>query len=355
MALNYRLVLENVSKKFGEFRLNNISFKVSKGEYFVVLGPSGAGKTLLLQVIAGIIMPDSGRILIDGVDSTRLPPEKRNVGYVPQNYALFPHLSVYDNIAFGLKIRKARREHISDKVREVSEKLGISHLLDRKVKSLSGGEAQRVALARALVVEPKILLLDEPLAAVDPVLRWSLRDYLREIHRMFKATVIHVTHDFTEAISLADRIAVLNNGSIEQIGTPQDVFYRPKSEFVAWFTRTENIYRGYAEPVGSGLSRVRVGSLEFTVCGEYRGWVVVSFRPEYVVVSRHKIRTSARNVIEGVLTDYMDEGALVLLKVMVNEKMVKAYITRSSFSEMKLRRGEKVYLYIKASQIHVIE
>lgn len=349
-----RLEVDHVWKDLGEFKLVDVYLEVAPGEYFVVLGPSGAGKTVLLQVIAGILQPDKGRVIIDGVDMTRAPPEKRNVGYVPQNYALFPHLTVLGNIAFGLKLRRMPEEEIRRRVEEVAEKLGIRHLLHRKPGTLSGGEAQRVALARALVIKPKILLLDEPLSAVDPVLRWELRDYLRRVHREFRATVVHVTHDFTEALALADRIAVLNEGRIEQVGAPHEVFYKPKSEFVAWFTRAGNIYRGKARPIGEGLSAVEVGPLVFTVCGEHRGDVAISFRPEYVVVSKSKVRSSMRNEIEGVVDDYIDEGPLVLLKVKVDDLEVKAYVTKSSFLDLGLKRGERVYLYIKASQIHVI-
>jgi len=277
------------------------------------------------------------------------------VGYVPQNYALFPHLTVLGNIAFGLKLRKMPEREMKKRVEEVAEKLGIGHLLHRKPRTLSGGEAQRVALARALVIEPRILLLDEPLSAVDPVLRWELRDYLRKIHREFEATVVHVTHDFTEALALADRIAVLNMGRVEQVGAPHEVFYKPRSEFVAWFTRAGNIYKGRARPVGDGLSVVEAGPLTFAVCGEYRGEVVISFRPEYVVVSKSRIESSMRNEIEGVVEDYVDEGALVLLKVRVEDSEVRAYVTKSSFLDLGLRRGDRVHLYVKASQIHVIK
>ncbi len=349
------LEIDHMWKRMGKFKLIDISMRIMVGEYFVVLGPSGAGKTLLLQVIAGILQPDRGRIIIDGVDVTKAPPEKRNVGYVPQNYALFPHLTVFDNIAFGLKLKRLSREEIQEKVREVAEKLSIEDLLYRKPGTLSGGEAQRVALARALAIKPKLLLLDEPLSAVDPVLRWEVRDYLRRVHREFGTTVIHVTHDFTEALALADRIAVLNGGKVEQIGPPYEVFYKPRSEFVAWFTRTGNIYKGRARPIGNGLSIVEVGPLSFTVCGEYEGKVAISFRPEYVTISKSKIKSSARNEIEGEIEDYIDEGALILLKIRSMGLEVKAYITKSSFSDLGLKQGERVYLYIKASQIHVIK
>ncbi|OYT26393.1 MAG: hypothetical protein B6U95_07495 [Thermofilum sp. ex4484_82] len=349
------LELVNIWKDFKEFKLEKISLKAYEKEYFVVLGPSGAGKTLLLQIIAGILDPDKGKVYIDGVDMTQEPPEKRNVGYVPQNYALFPHLSVYDNIAFGLKIRKLPEDKIKLKVKNIAEKLEIAHLLKRSPRTLSGGEAQRVALARALVIEPKLLLLDEPLAAVDPVLRWELRGYLKKIQSEFETTVIHVTHDFTEALSLANKVAVLNKGVIEQIGTPQEIFYKPKSEFVAWFTRAGNIFKGEAKPIEEGLSIVDLGPVHFTVCGAYEGKVAVMFRPEHVVISKQPLTSSAKNELIGIIDDYVDEGPLVLLKIGVNGLSIKAYVTKSSFYNLGLKRQEKVYLYVKASQIHVIK
>ena len=350
-----RLNVDHLWKSLGGFELADVCLEVEVGEYFVVLGPSGAGKTVLLQLIAGILKPDRGRVLIDGVDVTRSPPESRCIGYVPQNYALFPHLTVYGNIAFGLRLRKISKREVEERVRRVAEKLGIAHLLHRKPGTLSGGEAQRAALARALVIEPKVLLLDEPLSAVDPALRWELRDYLRKIHREFEATVVHVTHDFTEALALADRVAVLNDGRVEQVGHPGEVFYKPRTEFVAWFTRVENVYRGVARPIGGGLSVVEVGQQLFVVRGECRGEVVVSFRPEYVTVSKSRVESSVRNEIEGVVEDFIDEGPLVLLKIRVGDLDVKAYVTKSSFADLGVGRGSRVYLYVKASRIHVID
>ncbi len=349
-----RVELVNVSKDLGEFRLVDVSLKVYPGEYFVVLGPSGAGKTVLIQVVAGILKPDKGRVMFDGEDVTDFPPEERNVGYVPQNYALFPHLTVYENIAFGLKARGLERREVKRRVKEVASKLGIEHLLHRHPRTLSGGEAQRVALARALVIEPRVLLLDEPLSSVDPVMRWELRDYLKRVQREFNATVIHVTHDFVEALTLADRVAVMNRGHIEQVGVPGEIFYRPATEFVARFTMAGNVYRGVAKSIGDGLSRVNINGIEITVCGEYSGEVTVVFRPEDVVVAKERITSSARNELSGIVEDYLDQGAVVLLRVRCGRVLVRAYITKSSFHELRISRGDKVLLYVKASQVHVI-
>ncbi|MCX8176099.1 MAG: ATP-binding cassette domain-containing protein, partial [Candidatus Bathyarchaeota archaeon] len=184
------LKVENVSKHWGNFAISNVSFACKEEEYVVIMGPSGAGKTLLLQLIAGIEHPDDGKILINGVDVTNFPPEKREVGYVPQKYALFPHLNVYENIAYGLKARKLSNSEIDEKVRDLSRQFKIEHLLNRYPTTLSGGEQQRVAIARALVIKPKILLLDEPLSALDLKTREDLRSYLRMINRKFKVPVI---------------------------------------------------------------------------------------------------------------------------------------------------------------------
>lgn len=350
--MGHLLSLRGVYKSLGEFRLEDVSLDVGEGEYFVVLGPSGAGKTILLQVVAGILRPDRGSVYIGGVDVTSEPPEKRNVGYLPQSYALFPHLSVADNIAYGLRVRGVPRGEALERAREIAVRLGIEHLLHRKPRTLSGGEQQRVALARALAVNPRLLLLDEPLSAVDPVLRTELRDYLRELHRSLSLTFVHVTHDFSEALSMADRIAVLNRGRVEQVGTPHEVFYRPATEFVARFTGAMNIFPGVAEP-GEGYSMVDVGGVKLRVAGEHRGRVTVVFRPESVLLAR-SCGEGGVNALEGVVEDYVVEGALVLVHVSAGGLRIRAYASRAAFSSLGVGRGGGVYICIGAGDIHVI-
>jgi len=230
------LRVEHIYKKLGNFRLEDISFEVEKGEYFVILGPSGSGKTIILEAIAGINDIDKGSIYLNGDNITASPPEQRNVGFVYQDYLLFPHLTVKENIIFGLKAKKMNRDSIEEIINEVVVMLEINHLLNRDPLTLSGGEQQRVAFARAIVTSPKLLLLDEVSSALDPCTKQAFQCNLKKYHYKLQTTTIHVTHDFNEAKYLADRIAVIGNGKIHQIDTPDQIFNHPNSEFVANFT-----------------------------------------------------------------------------------------------------------------------
>ena len=229
--------LEDIEVKFGDFTaLKDINIEIEEGEFFTFLGPSGCGKTTTLRSITGFIQPTKGRISIRGVDITDTPIEKRKVGMVFLSYALFPTMSVYENIAFGLKVQKMKAGEISQKVHEMAEKVELSEeQLKKKVSQLSGGQQQRVAIARALVTSPEIICLDEPLSNLDAKLRIQLRNELKELQRKFGITTVYVTHDQEEALTLSDRIAVFNKGSIEQIGTPDEIYNSSRSEFVCNF------------------------------------------------------------------------------------------------------------------------
>lgn len=341
------LKVENVSKDWREFKLREISIEVNKGEYFIILGPSGAGKTLLLEIIAGIFVPDSGRIFMDDRDITFLPPEKRNLAYIPQDYALFPHMKVYDNIAYGLKLRKIPKSEIKKKVREIAEILGISHLLHRKPKTLSGGEAQRVAIARALVLEPELLLLDEPFANLDVQTRAKLIQ-MKRWRKKLNFTALHVTHSFEEAVSLGDRMGIMLNGRLIQTGEVREVFEKPKNEEVARFLGFENIIEGTAE--GRILKSNGI-LIELPV--EAKGKVRIGIRPEEIIISNEPIKTSARNEFRAKVMAIEDLGPLIRLTLDIGGIELKAFITRSSLVEMGIKEGKEVYASFKATAIHV--
>jgi len=347
-----------------EFHLREIDLDISPGEYFVILGPTGAGKTVLLETIAGLHRPHRGRILLDGEDVTGVPPERRGIGFVYQDYMLFPHLSVVNNIAFGVKLRGLSRQAIEERVAAVSQLLGIDHLLHRSPRTLSGGEQQRVALARALVVEPRILLLDEPLSALDPEMREGLQRELARVHAQLGTTTLHVTHDFEEAVALGERIVVVNEGRVIQVGPSDAIFRRPNSEFVARFVGVRNIFPGTAHGGENGSQVFRLdaspGALEgadscvteIAAVTELAGPRHASIRPEDILISREPLRSSARNSFRGRIVGIVDRGTVVYVTVHVPPDFA-CMITRRSLEEMELREGLEVYVAFKASAVHV--
>lgn len=253
---------------YGAFSLQRINITIPQGQTFVLLGPSGAGKTLFLETVLGVKPPDAGRILLDGKDIGHVRPEERGFCYLPQDLALFPHLGVRENIAFGLHVRGVARAAAEERVTDIARLLGIEHLLPRReVRSLSGGEKQRVALARALVVQPRVLFLDEPFSALDPATRRQLQREFREVWRRLGLTVVLVTHDHEEAAALADQLAILMDGRLKQCGPPSDVFERPVDLAVARFLVVENIFPGrlVADSAANGLRAVQCGPLIFRV------------------------------------------------------------------------------------------
>ncbi len=245
MEDNVIIKLQNISKKFeDDVILDNISLSIKDKEFMTFLGPSGCGKTTTLRIIAGFLESDSGQVLFEGKDINNLPPHKRQVNTIFQRYALFPHLNVYDNIAFGLRIKKMKEKDISKKVHEMLELVNLKGFQKRNIASLSGGQQQRVAIARALAVEPRVLLLDEPLGALDLKLRKDMQVELKSIQKRMGITFIYVTHDQQEALSMSDTIVVMNGGKIQQIGTPIDIYNEPKNAFVADFIGESNILDG---------------------------------------------------------------------------------------------------------------
>jgi molybdate/tungstate transport system ATP-binding protein len=344
--------IESLSRKWKNFSLDNLSLKVESGEYFVILGPTGAGKTLFLELIAGFHSPDSGRILIDGNEVTHLPPEKHDIVFVYQDYSLFPHMSVKKNIEFGMRMKKIKSH---EKLLEVAKDLGVTHLLDRHPLTLSGGEQQRVALARALVTDPRIRLLDEPLSALDPRTQESARELLLALHRNKKLTVIHITHDQTEARIMADRIAIVMDGKLMQIGIPGEIFEKPVDSRVASFVGFENVLKGRVISADRGLLGIETGEIVIEASGEMEvGERVYAFlRPENVVLSKTSTQSSIRNSMQGRVTDVWILGALVRVKVDCGV-ILNALITRQSAEEMGIFPGVPVYAQFKASSVHVL-
>ena len=342
------LTIDSVSKSLEEFRLSDVSLSVADGEYFIVLGPTGAGKTILLETIAGIYSPDAGRILLDGQDITDVPARERNIGMVYQDYMLFPHLTVEANIGFGLKSRHADPDHIRRKVQESADLLNIGHLLHRYPGTLSGGEQQRAAIARALVMEPDALLLDEPLSALDVKTRENLRAELARIHEATGTTIIHITHNFEEVFDLADRVAIMRGGEVVQVGTPEEIFRRPNSDFVAGFVGVENLFRGEGLPDGT----VTVGNLRIRTENSMPGPVSVAIRPEEILLSKSAPRENGRNVLAGRVETVRQNGGLVRVSIDAGVPF-RVTLTRQGYEEADIVPGDTVHLAFQHSAAHV--
>jgi spermidine/putrescine transport system ATP-binding protein len=346
------LAFDNIHKSFGSLRaVDDVSLSIGKGEIFSLLGPSGCGKTTLLRMVAGLDQPDSGRVLLDGQDITALPPEVRPVNTVFQNYALFPHLSVRDNIAFGPRAT-GRHELLAEVDRMLSLVKLVAHA-DKKPAQLSGGQKQRVAIARALINKPQVLLLDEPLAALDLKLRQHMLAELHAIHREVGSTFVFVTHDQTEAIGLSDRIAVMNQGRLEQVGTPREIYESPSTSFVASFIGDTNFISGRVkECMASG--ETWLCTLESSVLGEVTARSSLSLVPG--VRARLSVRpedwwlrlgvvNNATNALQGVVEDVLYLGGSTRVTVRVNEeRLVVAMTNRRLDDSATLRRSSQVLL-----------
>ncbi len=345
------LKVKKLSKTIGSFSLSDISFEVTEGEYFVLLGASGVGKTVLLETIAGIIRSDTGSVYINNRDITNERIQNRGLGLVYQDQALFPHLSVRQNIAYG--ISSGTKKSKNNQVMELAAELEITHLLDRKTDSLSGGEAQRVALARTLATQPECLLLDEPISSLDTGSRSDMRGLLRKLNRK-NITVVHVTHDYEEAISLASRIGIMEHGKIVQIDTPQNIFHHPESEFVADFIGIRNFFRGKitnkyndsdnsADFESNGLQFLIITNSKETI-----GNIII--RSEDISISIESFSSSIRNSFEGTIVDIFAVRAGIEIIVDIGVE-VAALITHKSIDKLSLECGKKVYVNIKASAI----
>ena len=312
--------LEHIGKRFGDVEaVKSISLAVAKGEFLSLLGPSGCGKTTTLRIIAGFEYPSSGQLRIAGRDMTRVPVEKRGLSMVFQNYALFPHLTVFENVAFGLRLKQIPKHEVEERVGKALDLVGLRGYGDRAPRQLSGGQQQRVSLARGLVVNPSVLLMDEPLSNLDLKLREQLRDEIRSLQRKLGITAVYVTHDQGEAMAMSDRIAVMHAGRIEQIGQPREVYERPQTTFVASFIGHCNLLRGKAE--GPGTFRTAKG-LRLRIpadAGVERGESRLAIRPEALEFDRPETNSAPSdwNRLTGRVTDVVYLGDVAHVSVVL--------------------------------------
>jgi len=347
---------QEICFRIGDFQLQSISVHVERGEYFVLMGPPGSGKSILLECICGLRRIQSGRVLIDGRDVTRLEPRERDIGYVPQSYALFEHLSVEDNIGFGLKRRGMSRGAIRRKIQDVAELLGIGNLLTRSVPGLSGGEQQRVALARAVVIEPKLLLLDEPVSALDDATRRSVCSELTLLQRRLGITTVHVSHNREEAFSVGQRGAILRAGSLQQAGSLRELLREPRNEFVAGFMCCENLFEG--EAIGAAKNsegtRISIAGVEFVARARFEGRAKFAVRPEDVKLSRTPESGQEEHTqVLCKLVRTMDYGAYVRTELEGPIRLVSD-LPHVDFNELRADIGDDLVCIINSSAIHML-
>ncbi len=332
---------QNITKRFGQFAaLDQVSLKIPTGELVALLGPSGSGKTTLLRIIAGLEFADSGTVLFDGEDTTHRTARDRRVGFVFQHYALFRHMTVFENIAFGLRVRprgvRPSKEKIHDKVHELLKLIQLKNLANRYPSQLSGGQRQRVALARALAVEPSVLLLDEPFGSLDAKVRLELRRWLRQLHDEVHITSVFVTHDQDEALEVADRIAVMNEGRIEQVGTPDEVYHRPLTPFVYNFLGNVNLFHGRIDEETPAIHDAVTGELVYV-------------RPHLLEI--HRQSNGASN-FRATIKHINSAGPLVKIEALTEwGAPVHVELSQEKFRELQLAKDEAVFIIPKELKV----
>ncbi len=335
--------LKNITKVFEDSfaAVEEFNLEVKRGEFVTFLGPSGCGKTTTLRMIAGFEIPTSGEILLNGEDISQLPPNKRPINTVFQRYALFPHLNIFDNIAFGLKLKKLPKAEIAKKVKKVLEMVDLEGFEDRKVQTLSGGQQQRIAIARALVNEPEILLLDEPLGALDLKMRKEMQLELKSMHERLGITFIYVTHDQEEALTMSDKIVVMSEGKIQQIGTPEDIYNEPKNAFVADFIGESNIFNG----IMTGKMKVRFCGAEFDCLDDIEHGTKIDavVRPEDVIIT-----TPDKGAIKGKVISSLFKGVHYEITVVSGKNEIVIQSTKTA------NVGDMVGLLIEPDGIHIM-
>ncbi|MCF8070211.1 MAG: ABC transporter ATP-binding protein [Desulfobacterales bacterium] len=332
----------------GGFQLCDINLTIAENEFFVLMGPTGSGKTVLLEAIAGLIPVKTGNISVDKKNITRIPPEKRGVGIVYQDQALFPHLTVKENILYGIPYQKIKKSVAEKRLDDLIGILNISHILDRFPVNLSGGEKQRVAMARALIVHPKILLLDEPLSALDPNFRKEMKTALKALQQSSMTTFLMVTHDFGEAFYLADNAAVINQGRIAQTGRVDDLFQHPVSPFVAEFVGMENIF-----PASFIGNKAILGDLEIDIGINVRHTsTYLAIRPEDIQISKTPILENGYHGLKGSISDFIDSGIYFNVSVNVGTVIFQILMLKNTLLDMGITTGSEIYLNIRPAAFH---
>jgi spermidine/putrescine transport system ATP-binding protein len=372
------VVIEGLSKSFGDFRaLNNVSLEIKKGEFFSLLGPSGCGKTTLLRIIAGFEYPDSGTVTFDGSDVIHLPPNRRQANTVFQNYALFPHLTVFENVAFSMRVKKAPAGETESKVNEYLRLVQLEGHAQKKPNQLSGGQKQRVAIARALINEPQVLLLDEPLSALDAKLRQHMLIELDQIHDKIGITFIYVTHDQQEALSVSDRLAVMNQGDVLQIGSPHEIYESPATDFAARFIGETNLFDATvvkAERMNRSASGAEtaeymveldipeLGRIKVTTVDDVRIGQNVSFtiRPEKIVITKDRPATKREdiNLFQGTVDEPIYSGFQTKFYVkVVNKTLIRVIKQHANYSDEgpDILWKDSVFLSWSANDGYIVE
>ncbi|MCU0597541.1 MAG: ABC transporter ATP-binding protein [Desulfobacterota bacterium] len=340
--------IENLNIRLLDFHLKNIHLEVEESEFFMIMGPTGAGKTVLLEAIAGLVPVDTGRVWIDGRDVTGLPSEKREVGLVYQDHALFPHLNVLENITYGLRFHGVSREEGEKRRIRLTRLLNLDHLLSRLPLNLSGGEKQRVALARALIVRPRILLLDEPLSALDPNFREDIRNALKRLHENTQTTFLMVTHDFGEALALADRGAVIDQGAIKQVGAIHDLFQKPCSCSVADFVGMKNLFEARFQ---DGVAEVRGIKIRLNQApGANHRYVAI--RPEDIGLSVIPGASNPGNLFAALVTAVSSQGFTYEVQATAANVVFRALVTKKSLVDKEIREGLEVFISFDPSCVH---
>lgn len=348
------LQLKNIHKSFQDFSVEGVNLDIHSGDYYIILGKSGAGKTIVLEIIAGLMIPDKGTILMEGKDITRKRIQERKTGIVFQDYAVFPHKTVYQNIAYPLK-GKYKKGELKKRVRNLARKTGIENLLHRYPGTMSGGEIQRTVLSRTLAMEPEVLLLDEPLTSLDVQYKRELQSLLRTLNKE-GLTIIHVTHDYQEALALANRIAVMNDGKIIQEGTTKDVFQNPGNKFIADFVGIRNFFVATIETLNNASHRYAkiTESIKLFISDDISNGEkkIITIDANNIIISEKKLESTALNNFQGIITDVIPTVNGLEIIVDIGVKLV-VIITEKSYSRLDLNMGKSVWVSFKASAVHV--